>query len=160
MNDSPQNQREPRPESIALRALRFDIRSMFPIGMLFLVVLLTWCLAEFSTTVFRSTIAKELQAVTASDISVSSRAFPSDADRAELRNIAGQYQSKVTESVSFPYTVEIKNPVLSMTGSRFLSTELRIIDDAYPLYGSIVSSGSLTNGSLADGGLYELFSQS
>lgn len=115
MNDLTSKIRTPRPESVALRALKLDNRSMLPIGMLFLVVLLTWCIAEYATTIFRSNIENELRTVTASDISVSSRNFPSDVDRNELRSLAQKYQSQFTESINFPFTIEIKTPTTSLS---------------------------------------------
>lgn len=115
MNDHSSATRTTRPESVALRALRFDMRSMLSIGALFVLVLVTWCIAEYATSVFRSNIENELRTVTASDISISSRTFPSDADRGELRSLAEKYKSKATESINFPFTLEIPAPAGSLS---------------------------------------------
>ena len=160
MNDLPSTTHRPHPKSVALRALRLDMRSMLSIGALFVVVLLTWCIAEYATSVFRSNIENELRTVTASDISVSSRTFPSDVDRKDLRSLAAKYQANFTESVIFPYTLEIPAPSESLSWSTFFTTEVRIVDNSYPLYGKIESSGSLADDALVDGDLYEKLQQS
>jgi predicted lysophospholipase L1 biosynthesis ABC-type transport system permease subunit len=138
-----------------LRALRLNFRELLPIGGLFLVAMLCWCIAEFSTVVFQAKIDGELRTVTSSDIAVSSRTMPAEIDRAKLRSTAEKYGARVTESVDFPYTLEIpKNPASAGTGSRFLTTEIRIVDGAYPLYGEVVSSGSLRDGAVASSEIF------
>ncbi len=144
-----------------LRALRLNLRELLPIGALFVVTILCWCIAEFSTMVFQSKIDRELRTVTSSDISVSSKTLPAEIDRTRLRGTAAKYGAKVTESIDFPYTLEIpKNPASVSTGSRFLTTEIRIVDSEYPLYGEVVSSGSLRNGALANTELYRMINES
>jgi len=83
------------------------LKALLSVGALFLITLLTWGIAEFATLTFQSKIEGELRSVVASDISVSSRIFPTESTRAALRDLAKKYNAKISESLEFPYTLEL-----------------------------------------------------
>lgn len=98
----------------------------------------------------------ELQSVTASDISVRSSFFPDNTMRESLRKIAKKNGAQVSESVEFSYTIEGNSNIQKTdSGSRFLTTNVRIVDASYPLYGSIAYSGAFTSGALVDGEIFD-----
>lgn len=132
-----------------LQALRLDFRELISIGMLFFVAILSWCIAEGSTTLFREKINSELRTITASDMSVSSQMFPTESDRNTLRELAIKHGAETTESVEFPFTLEEQGTVTN-SGNRYTSANIRIVDENYPLYGSVSYSGSFSGGALAE----------
>lgn len=132
-----------------LQALRLDFRELISIGMLFFVAILSWCIAEGSTTLFREKINSELRTITASDMSVSSQMFPTESDRNMLRELAIKHGAETTESVEFPFTLEEQGMVTS-SGNRYTSANIRIVDENYPLYGSVSYSGSFSGDALAE----------
>lgn len=89
-----------------LRALRINWKELLSVGILFSVTILSWCITEYSTTLFRTQIETELQNITASDISVSSSLFPEKSIRESLSELAKQYGARFSESVEFSYTLE------------------------------------------------------
>lgn len=149
----------PPAKSAVFRAFRLNFIALLPIGVLFLITLLTWGIAEYSTLTFQSKIEGELRSVIASDLSVSSRIFPSQETRSALREVAEKYHAKISESVEFPYTLDLHTSKTA-TGSRFLTTEVRILDVNYPLYGNLSQSGSWNSGAVVESTLYPLLSAS
>ena len=89
-----------------LRALRLNGKEMISIGILFSVTILSWCIAEGSTALFREKIESELQSVIASDISVLSQTYPENTVRESLRKIAQKYSGRISESIELSYTLE------------------------------------------------------
>lgn len=149
----------PPAKSAVFRAFQLNFTALLPIGVLFLITLLTWGIAEFSTLTFQSKIEGELRSIVASDVSVSSRIFPSKETRSTLREVAEKYNAKVSESIEFPYTLDL-NTSKTATGSRFLTTEVRILDANYPLYGTLTQSGSWSSGAVVESTLYPILSAS
>lgn len=149
----------PPAKSAVFRAFQLNYTALLSIGALFLITLLTWGLAEYSTLTFQSKIEGELRSVVASDLSVSSRIFPDQETRTALREVAKKYNAKVSESIEFPYTLDL-NTSKTATGSRFLTTEVRILDTNYPLYGTLTQSGSWSSGAVVESTLYPILSGS
>lgn len=139
-----------------VKALRLDRKNLTGIGALLIVTLLSFAMAEWSTAFFGGKIETELRTLTASDLSVSSQLFPSPESREKLRQIGGAHGSRMSESVEFPLTIDMTDP----NGSgRFLAVNIRVVDAAYPLYGSVEYSGSFS-GALAEGEVSEFLSGS
>lgn len=139
--------------SATLRALRMNSRELLGIGTLFLVTILTWCAAEFSTVTFHDRIENELRTVTASDISASTQTFPDEATRAKLREIGAQFGARRSESVEFPLTINVGG---SGSTARYATTEIQIVDGNYPLYGEVTLSGSFADGAIVESSLYDM----
>jgi hypothetical protein len=92
----------------SLRALRLNLREIISIGVLFFVTIVSWCIAEGTTTIFREKMNAELRNVISSDISISSQSFPSNIDREFMRALGLKYNARYTESIEFPFTIEHK----------------------------------------------------